>query len=138
MNSDFRPPDRRSGFSLTELLIVVAIIGVTTLITVPLLADLRSRANEAVARQNAQRIVSVSQQLSAVGVAHVLPDSLGGVEATVRLLRRGITVTDGSFAGRFFTIGQIADQDIKAAAVYRRIAFEQSELQLTYDPNPVP
>lgn len=134
-----RPPrTHRSAFSLTEMLIVIAVIGVTTLISVPVLTDLIGRTKETLARQNAQRAVSVSGQLSAIGVAHVLPESLGGVEATLRLLRRGITVPDGDFQGKFFTVGEISDENIAEAAIFMEIVFETDELQLGYNPNPAP
>lgn len=121
-----------------EMLVVIAVIGVTTLISVPVITDILSRSKATLARQNAQRAVSVSGQLSAIGVAHVLPESLGGVEATMRLLRRGIVVPEGSFQGKFFTIGDIKDEDITTASVFMEIVFETTELQLGYNPNAAP
>lgn len=121
-----------------ELLIVIAIIGITTLMSAPLFTDLLTRSRQTLNRQNAQRAVSISSQLSSIGVAHVLPESLGGVEATLRLLRLGIVVPDGEFQGKFFTVGEISDQNIEEAAEYIEIVFETEELQLGYVPQGVP
>ncbi len=137
-NSSSPSRSRSSGFSLTELLIVIAIIGVTTLISVPMITNLLSKSKETLSRQNAQRAVSVSGQLSAIGVAHVLPESLGGVEATLRLLRRGISVPDGPMQGKYFTVGEISDENIASASVFMEIVFETKELQLGYNPNATP
>ena len=121
-----------------EVLIVIAIIGIVTLIALPLLTEAISAGKVTVAKRNAQHTVSVSSKLSSVGVAHVLPESLGGTEATSRLLRRGIVVPDGPMQGAHFTIGEISDENIAAAAVFMEILFEFTELRLGYNPSPEP
>ncbi len=127
---------RCSALSLMELLIVIAIIGITTLFAVPLFTDIVSRSGKIVAQRDAQHAVTVSSDLSSIGVAHVLPVSLGGVEATTRLLRRGVVVPDGPYKGKVFTVGQMSDESIEAASVYMDILFATTELRLQYVPNP--
>jgi hypothetical protein len=40
--------------------------------------------------------------------------------------------------GKFFTVGDISDDNIADAAVFMSIAFETEELQLQYHPNAAP
>lgn len=117
------------------MLVVIAIVGVVTLISVPLITDLISSGKENVAKKNAQSTVNVSSQLSTLGVAHVLPESLGGTEATSRLLRVGIVVPEGPYQGKRFTIGEVSDEDIEASAIFMKILFNDDVLQLSYNPN---
>lgn len=70
--------DQSSGLSLTELLIVVAAIGIIAAIAVPTTATFRQAALRAAATQNAKNIAQMSEALAALGVAHVIPDSMGG------------------------------------------------------------
>ena len=125
----------RHGFSLVEMLVVIAIIGVVTLISVPLITNFISVGKESVAKRNAQTTVGVSAKLSSIGVAHVLPESLGGAEATTRLLRRGIRVPDGPMQGQYYGIDYISDENIEAAAIFMEILFNHDVLQLGYNPN---
>ena len=50
-------------------------------------------------RRNAQHIVALSTAINELGIAHVMPDSLAGVQVNARLLREGITVTAGPIQG---------------------------------------
>ena len=119
---------------MTEMLLVIAILGILTAIAVPMIADMLARSGESMAKRNAQSTVQISMSLTAIGVAHVLPESLGGVEGTARLLRRGVTVPEGPLEGKFFTIGNMSDENIEASSEYMEILFEINDLQLAYVP----
>ena len=122
---------------MVEMLVVIAVIGIITLISVPFLSNFIAAGERSVAKRHAQQTVKISGQLSGIGVAHVLPESLGGVEATTRLLRRGIVVPDGPMMGTYFTIGKISDENIEAAAAFMDLMFAVEVLQLAYNPNPI-
>ena len=129
-----RPTTGRLGFSLAEMLVVIAVIGITTLIAIPMISNVVAAGAETIAKRNAQSTVSVSTKLSSIGVAHVLPESLGGAEATTRLLRRGIRVPDGPLKGQYFGIDAMSDEDITSAAIFMEILFNDDVLQLGYNP----
>lgn len=122
----------RAAFSLVELIVVVAIIGILGLLAVPTINNLWESSHDAAAQRNAQNIASISAELASMGVAHVLPDSLGGVEATARLLREGVTVNEGIFTGQLVVIRGISDQEILSASRYLEIVYDLNEIRLVY------
>jgi hypothetical protein len=65
----------------------------------------------------------------------VLPESLGGAEATTRLLRRSIKVPVGPMQGKYFRIDGMSDENIQAAAIFMKIIFNDNVFQLGYHPN---
>ena len=119
------------GFSLVEVLVVISVIGIIAAIAVPVIGTIANAATESKAKRNAMQAATISADLSAAGVEHVLPESLGGAEATTRLLSRGITVPDGAFAGMYFGIS-IADDEIAPAAAYLEILLLHSVLRMVY------
>ena len=125
---------QRLGFSLVEMLVVIAVVGITTMIAIPMISTVVAAGEKTIARRNAQSTVSVSTKLSSIGVAHVLPESLGGAEATTRLLRRGVRVPDGPLQGQYFGIDAMSDEDIASAAIFMEILFNDDVLQLGYNP----
>lgn len=120
------------AMSLTELLIVVAVIGVIAAIAIPTTANLRESAKAAAATQNAKNIAQMSEALAALGVAHVIPDSMGGAEATARLLREGVIVPEGPMAGERFILAGMRESEIEETATYLRIEYDKSNLRLVF------
>ncbi|MEM7011424.1 MAG: prepilin-type N-terminal cleavage/methylation domain-containing protein [Verrucomicrobiota bacterium] len=128
-------PDSRAcsrGLSLVEVLVAIAIVAVLAAIAVPTISNLHDTADKTKSQSNAQHIAQISSSLASMGVAHVLPDSLGGVEATARLLREGVTVPDGVFAGQFFVVSGLTDDEITEAAAYLQVIYDFAEVRLTY------
>lgn len=117
-----------------EVLVVIAVIAILAALAIPAIENIHGTADETKAKANAQRIASTSSALASMGVAHVLPDSLGGVEATARLLREGVTVPDGIFAGQFFVLPNLTDDEITNASPYLEIIYDFAEVRLVYDP----
>ncbi|MEM9281465.1 MAG: hypothetical protein AAGA96_06550 [Verrucomicrobiota bacterium] len=124
--------DVSSALTLTELLIVVVVIGVIVTIGVPVIGNIRESAKRATAMQNAKNVASLSEGLAALGVAHVIPDSMGGVEATARLMREGVVVPEGPMAGEIFILSGMRDSEIEEVAVYLRIRYGEKDLQLVF------
>ncbi|MDF1826567.1 MAG: type II secretion system protein [Verrucomicrobiales bacterium] len=125
------------GLSLTELLLVVAVIGVIASIAIPAVSNMRESAKTAAATQNAKNIAQMSEALAALGVAHVIPDSMGGAEATARLLREGVVVPEGPMAGERFILSGMRESDIEETAEYLRIEYDATNLRLVFS-EPVP
>lgn len=124
------------GISLVEGLLVIVAIGIIVTIAVPVIGNIRESAKKTVATQNAKMVASMSEALAALGVAHVLPDSMGGVEATARLLREGVIVPEGPFAGERFILSGMRDSEIEEIAEYLEIQYDTAGLRLVYrNPN---
>ncbi len=117
---------------------MVAIIGVLSALALPYFSDLQSGVSKEKNRRNAQQIVALSTAVSGLGIAHVLPDSLGGVEATARLLREGVTVIEGPASGEHIALAGLSDEEITGAADYLEIVYLPNKLSLRYNPGAVP
>ena len=119
------------AFSLVEMLIVVAIIGIMAMLASPAISGFNENARNAAAQRNAQSIASISGTLGNLGIAHVLPESLGGVEATARLLREGVVVDKGPMRGQVFDV-ILSDEEIERASKFLDIVYDMHEIRLIY------
>ncbi len=124
----------RRAMSLVEILVVVAVIGIVSAIAIPAVSRIRDSAKEAAAIQNAKMIAQMSSALAALGVAHVIPDSMGGAEATARLLREGVTVPEGAMEGEVFVIPGMTDEHIEEVGVFLDVKYDRRELRLEFVP----
>lgn len=124
-----QPP---KALSLTELLIVVVVVGIIAAIGLPSISNLREVARKTTAIQNAKSLSQMSGALAALGVAHVIPDSMGGVAATARLLREGVIVPEGPMAGERFVLMGMNDDEIDYVAEFLYIQYDNKELRLIY------
>jgi type II secretory pathway pseudopilin PulG len=120
------------GLSLTELLLIVAVIGVISAVAIPTVSRIRDSAKVAAATQNAKNVAQMSEALAALGVAHVIPDSMGGAEATARLLREGVIVPEGPMAGERFILAGMREGEIEETAEYLRIEYDETNLRLVF------
>ena len=136
MENNSPKPHFSRGLSLVEALIVIVAIGIIVAIALPVIGNLRESAQQAASMQNAKNVAQLSEALAAFGVAHVIPDSMGGVEATARLMREGIIVPEGPMAGEKFVLSGMRDNEIADVARYLTIRYGEKDLQLVFRQNP--
>jgi prepilin-type N-terminal cleavage/methylation domain-containing protein len=122
----------QTALSMVELLIVVVVIGIIAAIALPSISNIRGVAKKTTAIQNAKSISQMSSALAALGVAHVIPDSMGGVAATARLLREGVIVPEGPMAGEKFVLTGLNDDEIDYVAEYLYVQYDKKELRLIF------
>jgi type IV pilus assembly protein PilA len=106
---------RAKGFSLVELLAVVAVIGILAAIIVPNLSSNNLAAEHAVARRNAQAISSLNAQAIAIGAPE-----LRGVSDPVTIIDKLMAGVRGSGALSDLTVqlGQMSPSDITKARAF--------------------
>lgn len=121
------------AFSLVEVLIVIAIIGTISAVAIPVFTEIRESSQKAKNLTNARHMERMSAALASLGVAHVIPDSMGGVEATARLLREGVTVPEGPMAGEVFRLPNMSEDDISEAGELLRVQYDFTELRLVME-----
>ncbi|MEM6910513.1 MAG: prepilin-type N-terminal cleavage/methylation domain-containing protein [Verrucomicrobiota bacterium] len=109
----------KAGFSLVEMLVVIAIIGIIAAIAVPKISDLTGNAQTATDKRNAQTIASVYSTATAAGAVGTIAD----LSAAVLGVSAGFTApTDGAFAGETFGVPGLSDEDLTAATAYLTFA----------------
>lgn len=112
---------------------MLAIIGVVAAIAVPAFNNVLNSAKDATMKRHAQDIADISSQLAALEVVHVIPVSMGGVEATARYIREGITVYEGPYAGQTFVGPNLTDEEITEVARYLIAVYESDNLRLVFN-----
>ncbi len=118
----------QSGFSLMELLVTVAIIGVLAAIGVVAFGGARQGAEDQKDKRNAQEIASMAAVANAAGAPFVVP---GDEKATIENLRTGCAPSRGAFKGRLFKLSNMSEFNIKGAM--RFLAMNDNELQYRLD-----
>ncbi len=120
---------RKAGFSLVEMLVVIAIIGIIAAIAIPNIGNLNQSAKDATAKRNAQTVASVLNAAVAAGASLGSP---ADGSAIIQLAMAGVSPSTGAFAGKTFTSGQINSTEIPAAAAY--LSWDAANNQVKYVP----
>jgi len=112
-----------AGFSLVEMLVVIAVIGIIAAIAIPNIGKINDSAKDARKRRNAQNLASVFASAQAAG-----HDFTGADEAaTITAIIAGTTINDTSspFNGAYFGVkgvdGVMAVKEDDGAAKYLEI-----------------
>lgn len=119
----------KAGFSLVEMLVVIAVIGIIAAIAVPNIGRINDSAKEAVARRNAQNIASVFASAQAAGLNFAASSTTPANIATAVVT--GAKVTEkGPFENTWFGVPGLTAADQTAALKY--LAYDAASAQLLY------
>ncbi|MEM8954741.1 MAG: prepilin-type N-terminal cleavage/methylation domain-containing protein [Verrucomicrobiota bacterium] len=122
--------NKKAGFSLVELLVVIAVIGIIAAIAVPQISKINESASQATAQRNAQNIASV--YASALAAGHDFASGGTDISDTVDAIVTGTTIsTPGAFFGTFFGVPNLNANDKTAAGSY--VDFDAVSGLMIYD-----
>lgn len=126
----------KAGFSLVEMLVVIAIIGIIAAIAIPNIGSINNSARYATGQRNAQSVASVLNAALAAGAKLSTLSSTSTGSTIVELAETGVSPSDGAFNGKKFTVGNIDDDEVPVAAAY--LSYDATNSQVIYNPSATP
>ena len=123
--------DRKAGFSLVEMLVVIAIIGIIAAIAIPNIGTINDSAREAAAKRNAQSVASVMNAALAAGIDTSAFSSSTTALDIIHAAEGGVSPTTGPFRGKTFSVGSIPAADEAGVATY--LGWDNTNKQVTYN-----
>ena len=122
--------NKKAGFSLVELLVVIAVIGIIAAIAVPQISKINDSASQATAQRNAQNVASV--YAAALAAGHDFAGGGSDISDTIDAVVVGTTITaDGAFNGSYFGVPNLSTADKTSAGSY--VDFDALSGLMTYD-----
>ncbi len=120
------PRKRHQAFSLVELLVVIAVIGIMAGIAIPMISNINANSAKAKDKRNAQNICSVYGAARSAGAAF----SSTTKEGIVGELAQGIS-GGGSFGSNRFQLNVSAGE---RAAALAYCTYDSSDEIMSYEP----
>lgn len=121
----------KAGFSLVEMLVVIAIIGIIAAIAIPNIGNINDSARQASAKRNAQSIASVVNAAIAAGAdVSAITTKAQLIDAAQKTGDAALSPTNGPFKGKKFTVGPIDSDGIDAVGDY--LDWDNDDKQAIY------
>ena len=130
MRNDLGIARRRGAFSLVEILVVVAVIGLIAAIAVPTIANITSTADEESAKRNAQSICALHNGARAAGIEF----ATGSESEIIDALMAG--VSGGDVDGSEFKLSGLSVEEKAQAMLY--CDFDSAHGLMIYYPDGAP
>ncbi|MGI9242927.1 MAG: prepilin-type N-terminal cleavage/methylation domain-containing protein [Verrucomicrobiales bacterium] len=126
----------KAGFSLVEMLVVIAVIGIIAAIAVPTIGSITSQANTNKAKRNAQNLASVYSSAIAAGATDFTADTTAA--GIVTKLIAGVNGADSFETTNFQVPNMSGDEQTNALGylVFGAAAGTGEQPQLNYQSAP--
>lgn len=130
----------KAGFSLVEMLVVIAVIGIIAAIAVPNIGRINDSAKDATYRRNAQNLSSIFASAQAAGYDFSKTGGTGAnlanEAAVITALITGATInnTSSPFNGAFFGVPglKVADATSDTAGAAKYLTYTAASNTLLY------
>lgn len=119
----------QKGFSLVEMLVVIAVIGIIAAIAVPNIGRINDSAKEATARRNAQNIASVFASAQAAGL-NFASASTAKADIAAAVVTGAAVTEKGPFENTWFGVPGLTEADRNLALDY--LEYDATSGQLLY------
>ena len=121
----------RAGFSLVEMLVVIAVIGIIAAIAIPNIGNVNAAARNGAAQRTAQTLASVASAATAAG--YVI--SAATLDAALSDIEDGMSPTEGVFKGKNFIVPNLpASGTTEYTEITGHLSWDNSNKQLNYLP----
>ena len=121
----------KAGFSLVEMLVVIAVIGIIAAIAVPTIGNITEQANNSKAKRNAQNLASVCA--SAVAAGADLGTSTNVSSIVNQLVSPGLTGSkDSGFDSTVFKVPNLTGTERMAAS--QHLSYDAQAKMIVYSP----